>query len=153
MPQVEAQHDDLRRIRRFVVECQQSSEQRLNGRDLEQSSDAGRPDELLRFALADQNATHRGVAGDLHRFCLLLPIEEAPGRRRADRERRGGVGDFAHRDETIGVGQMQRRQEHRIYHAEDRGVRADAERQRGDRDEREQRCAPERSRGESQILT
>jgi hypothetical protein len=43
----------------------------------------------------------------------------------------------AHRDELLRAGEWQRLQEQRIDDAEDRGVRADAERERHDGDDRE----------------
>ena len=70
------------------------------------------------------------------------------GVRREDRARR-----LVRRDvELLGVGERQRPKEHAVQDGEHRRVRADAERERERRDDREARCAAERSKGEADVL-
>ena len=53
----------------------------------------------------------------------------------------------------VGIGPRQRPQQHGVDDAEDRGVGADAERQREDRHRGEARIARERAGAETQILS
>ena len=54
--------------------------------------------------------------------------------------------------EPIGIAVRQRLQQQRVDDAEDRGVRADAERQRGDGDEAEARRAQQQPRAVAKVL-
>src|SRR5262249_39100281 len=54
-------------------------------------------------------------------------------------------------DELLGLLEVERLQERRVDHAEDRRVRADAEREREDRDGREAGTAQEPARREAKI--
>ena len=54
--------------------------------------------------------------------------------------------------QLIGVGHRQLAQQDLVDQREDRGIRADAERQRQDRDDREQRAAPEPADGKAKVV-
>jgi len=56
------------------------------------------------------------------------------------------------RDDAIGTVIAERPQQHRVDHAEDRGVGADAERERANRQQREPGLAAQRARGVAKIL-
>ena len=63
---------------------------------------------------------------------------------------RGGF-DVRRYTSAIRIGHRQRPQQHRVHHAEDRRVRADAKRQRQNRRERQIRGSAQRANPESQI--
>ena len=56
------------------------------------------------------------------------------------------------RDELVGIRERQRREQHRVHHAEDRGVRANPERQRQDGDDGETRRLAELPESEAEIV-
>ena len=62
-----------------------------------------------------------------------------------------GNAEAARRDEPLRFGERQRREQHPVHEAEDRGVRADPQPQRGDRDEREARCATQQAEAEADV--
>ena len=84
----------------------------------------------------------------LERVAALAPVEE---RGVADVAGRSGRAALADHDEPIGIRVRQRAQQHGVEDAEDRGVRADAERQRHERDRREAGRAPQQPRGVAHV--
>jgi hypothetical protein len=57
-----------------------------------------------------------------------------------------------HANQCIGIGIRQRLDQHRIHHAEDRGVRADADSKRQDRDRRKAGLLPKSAGRVTQVL-
>ena len=63
-----------------------------------------------------------------------------------------GLGVLREHHEAIDVADRERVEEQRVHHAEDGGVRAEAEREREDDDQRHARLAQERARGELHLV-
>ena len=99
-------------------------------------------DELRRFAGSCRHGEgQRAVSRDsLQRLLLPAQVDELSGRMIAARFVGGRRGDA---DDAVGLVEGQRAQEHAIDHAEDGRVRADAERERDDGDQREARVLEE----------
>ena len=81
----------------------------------------------------------------LERLRARAPLEEVQRMHRDGRLRIRRL--FPERDEATGIRIRQRTQQHRVDEAEDRGVRADAEREREHGDRREARALAEASAG------
>jgi hypothetical protein len=124
----------------------------------EAASEGGRDAKQAKKARLDAHALH----ADDRRPIAEREVDDAPGgrvgeHRRArapfDVVRRHGAGvwnaarqvRFADLHEAVGVGIGQRPQQHGAREAEDRGVDAEAERQRGDHDGREDRTGGQRA--------
>src|SRR5690349_24097833 len=88
MPRVVAQDNDLRRGRTLVILVDHSAEKWSDARDVEQSTDARRPHELLRLAVTGQRSADSGISGDVHRWSARFPVIQVGGRRRVERVRR-----------------------------------------------------------------
>jgi hypothetical protein len=93
------------------------------------------PDCHPRSGVEVERGEHRAVAGDvLEHVVLRFHIEIVEIRRRAER-RRPRRGE--HVDEAVGRCHRERLEQHRVDDGEERGVEADADGERRDRDERE----------------
>ncbi len=103
------------------------------------SSRSGSPSPVRLY----ERALKRGDV--LERAAALAPVDVARERDRRSRRAadRGAVVPEEH--EPVRIGERQRLQQHRAHEAEDRGVRADAERDDQHGERRESRCARQRA--------
>ena len=137
-PELFAEHDDVRRARLVFALREESSDERLDSQQVEpvrahanalHSLGVGVvANEIRRRAFdhgeADELRRARSIVDEVHRRARvavsLLRVHDA--------------------HEAIGLRKRQRLEQHAVHDAEDRGVGADAERERDDRGERERRC-------------
>ena len=123
------QSEDLEKVRRH-----QASADLFGGASLEAA-------QVKRFSTRDRDVFEDGI--------VALPIEIVRKRNRNLRLVGVGLGDD---HDPIPVRIRQRPEQDAIDHAEDRRVRADAEREREDRDEREARRFPELAEREAEVV-
>jgi hypothetical protein len=119
-------------------------DRRLHAERPEEVPGHAHPADPFRFAVGQQRRTPG--ADERHvfeRMAAVAPVEE---RQVTDVAGRAGRPPLADRDEAIGIRVRQRTEQHRVEDAEDRRVRADAERQGHERDRCEAGRAPQQPR-------
>ena len=135
LPDGIADNDHRLGRRRVLRSREHAAGGRTDAEDVEEVDGDPVPFELVRVPVADHHGED-GVAIPRHRgkrAVLALKVEEVA--------RRMSAAAFVVRrrpdlDDTPGVMERQRAEEHAVDHAEDRGVRGDADRDRQDRDGR-----------------
>ena len=146
-----AQDDDARPGRVFL-RSEIASKLRLNAKQIEEIGRNTAPIETFGFTVPSEIKTalrHRGHPRE--DAVLALPIEKISRRRRVLREPEMGL-LVPHHHELVRVLERQRAQQDGIDHAEDRGVRSDPERERGDRHNREAGVLGQRPQTVADIL-
>jgi hypothetical protein len=137
LPQRIAQDDDAGSVGIGVRGLEGASRERRNTEDIEEGGRHGRCVHALRLVTARQVGVHFGVraerreAGDVVRVALDLGCREP--------RRLGQIRGAPDDRDPIGLAVGQRLEQHVLDHAEDRGVRADPERERRDRHQGEAR--------------
>ena len=149
-PKTVTDHRHLRRFRRIVRRGKGTSNFGGQSEELEVAGrDPGARNDLRNFAQLDGNADARTGSGDILKDAARTQREEFRN------ERRSGARvshDRHHHHDSLGVRERERPQHDSVERAEHGGRRANAERERGDCDHRESRCAGELPPCEREIL-
>ena len=148
LPVAPRQHHRVWRARHVVGVREDAAGHRHHAEDRQEA--VGHEQRPVALGFAPAGDRHRaGVPqADVLEDAALLSVDEVGGRavvQLRDAHTRRRVPD-AH--EPVGLGKRQRLQEHAVDDAENRGVRADAYRQRDQRDDREERRLDEAADGE-----
>jgi hypothetical protein len=153
LPEAVADDRDRRRVRAVVLGMHRAAQSRLNTKHVEDlRRDEGRGEA---FRLAQPRQGRLPAVEDresVEAAALCLPVEKVQVGGAARVARVLALAHFAERDDPIGVREGERPQQHRVHEREDRGVRADSEREHRDGDRREGGTAPEHPSGVAQIL-
>ena len=148
-PEAVAEDDGLPAVGRVLGGGEVAADCRLHAEHPEEVRRDPHAADPFGFAVRDQRRDPRPDERHvLERVAALAPVEE---RRVADVAGRSGRAALADRDEPIGIRVRQRAEQHGVEDAEDRGVRADAERQRHERDGREAGRTPKQPRGVADV--
>jgi hypothetical protein len=139
------QHRSGRRPRLVVGRRERATEKRLHAQDLEVLRLHHRAVQSLRVARAGEV---EGPAAQEQRDLLEGLALRAPVLAVEDRD----VALARDEREPLGLRERQGPEHHRVHDAEDRGVRADAERQRQERDGREARALGQPAQREPHVL-
>jgi hypothetical protein len=133
------QHRPFRRFGRVVIRGEAAAEVRVHAQQAERP--VGDEQRIDAFGLSAAGHRYGRVVPepDVLERASFLAIHQI-GRRRLIHDRESHPrGRVPHADQRVRVGKRQRLQEHAANHAENRGVRADAERERNHGDEGERR--------------
>ena len=122
------------------------------GEDAKDAAGQGQRSQLLRPAdIVERNCANAIGTQLLEHRVLASPIEVVERRNRVPLLADGGVA-LPHHDDLVRIGVGQRLQQHRIHHAEDCGVRADAEGERHDGDRGEPQISAHHPERISRVL-
>ena len=136
----------------FVGRQERPSQRRRDAEDGEEVRGRQREADALGLALPRQRSRSHPDAGDLRELAAAAAdLQDLVAGRGHARLPRLAVARPEH-DEPRRLGVRKGRDERGVEDREDRGVRADAERERRDRDDREPRAAPEHAEGVAEIL-
>ena len=133
LPHPIAEHDDVVLSRRILILAKAASKRRRNLEQLEEIPRHGSARDPLGVPAFGERRTAVIEGGDsLEHGVLTAPIEEVSG----CHGKTSVLGnDLVHEDETVGIREGQRPEEHTVDDAEDGRCGADAERQRENRDD------------------
>ena len=145
-----AQDDGLRSVRPILVARERPPDEDRHAEQLEEVGGYAAGSQLFRERSAGVVHNPRVEGGDVAEHVRLL-AEVLKLRRRRPRERAVGHGRLDHH-QAIGIGKRYRPEENGVDDGEDGGVRADAERERGDGGSREAAALPEHSQRLLQVL-
>ncbi len=137
LPERVAEDGRFRRARRVVARLQRAAGDRPYAEHVEEPIGDRRRRQALGLGAAGQRRRARVVNRDGVRGPVLLAPREEVGV--GQREDPAFLAHDAHLHEAIGVPERERSQQHGVDDREDRGRRADAERERQNRDGREAR--------------
>jgi hypothetical protein len=149
LPQTMAQQDDTFLAGYGVRLRDRTAKHRGRAQHREEARGHDRTGDPPRIADAGQSGGGAGVSSHLleHRI-LAPPVHEVRRRRRAPRTGAAVI----HLHESLRLRKGQRLQQHGVHDAENGGVRADADRERQHRDNREARVPPQRAYGIAQVV-
>ena len=151
LPERVAQHGDGRTVWPGFRLGERAADGWRHAEGLEQAGGRLRDGDLLGALAPEQvGGNHLDQCQRLERLRARAPLEEVQRMHRDGRLRIRRL--FPERDEATGIRIRQRTQQHRVDEAEDRGVCADAERQREHGDHREARALAKRAQGVSCVL-
>src|SRR5262245_40245196 len=152
LPQSEVDHDHAWLPRLAFVRREGSPQNWGHAEYIEKAGGGDLRWNLFRLAVAGQVdgcvPESRHILEDA---VLLLPVEEVP---HVDHILTAWIRapSFPHHHQPVGVGVRQGLQQHGMHYAEDRRIRADAERQRDHGHDRERRLLEQRTRALAQVL-
>ena len=153
-PESAAQDDDRRGARAFVVRGERAAENRRQPEDGEQIRRRADRADVLGLSAAREVVFLQAVVERhvLERAAALFPVDVGGRRDRAVTVEADRGRLFPEKHEPIGFRERQRPQQHGAHDAEDRGVRADAEREDQHGDDGEAGRAREHADGVANVL-
>ena len=151
-PQRVADHGDARSAVHLVRGGERTAKHRLHAEHVEEVRVDHRSRQPVRLIGGRERDARRAKAGETGEAVMArAPVEKVRRVGAVETLSRQAIG-AADQDEIAGARKRQRTQQHRVDHAEDGGVRADADGDRQDGEQRERRRATERAGGIAQIL-
>jgi len=122
-----ADHGDRRTSQPVLTLAKAAPQHRPNAQQREQRRRDGIASELLRLALSGEIVVGRADGADLFEAALLFAPRQVIQSRGGPVRQLQFVVLFRHPDQAVGLGKRQCPQHHRVHHAEDGGVGADAQ--------------------------